>query len=109
MRANGHTDPVRTVVVAGGGLAGQRCAETLRREGYGGTIRLVCAEARPPYDRPPLSKEVLSGSVEEASLAYRPTAWYAEHEVELLLGVRADALWPCERRLELSSGKRLGY
>ena len=45
------------VVIAGGGLAAQRCAETLRSRGYEGRIRIVCAEPTPPYDRPPLSKE----------------------------------------------------
>ena len=48
------------IVIAGGGLAGQRCAETLRRGGYPRPIRVVCAEPQPPYDRPPLSKELLT-------------------------------------------------
>ena len=50
------------VVIAGGGLAGQRCAETLRRMGYDGAIRIVAAEPVAPYDRPPLSKELLAGN-----------------------------------------------
>ena len=48
-------------VIAGGGLAAQRCAETLRRVGYEGRVRMVCAETHLPYDRPPLSKEFLEG------------------------------------------------
>ena len=47
------------VVIAGGGLAAQRCAETLRSRGYEAPIRIVCGEAEAPYDRPPLSKGVL--------------------------------------------------
>jgi NADPH-dependent 2,4-dienoyl-CoA reductase/sulfur reductase-like enzyme len=43
------------VLIVGGGLAGQRCAETLRRRGYEGPVRIDCAEAERPYDRPPLS------------------------------------------------------
>ena len=48
------------VLIVGGGLAGQRCAETLRRRGYDGPVRMLCAESKPPYDRPPLSKGVLA-------------------------------------------------
>jgi NADPH-dependent 2,4-dienoyl-CoA reductase/sulfur reductase-like enzyme len=48
------------IVIAGGGLAAQRCVETLRRSGYDGPIRMVCGEAHAPYDRPPLSKAVLA-------------------------------------------------
>ena len=48
------------IVIAGGGLAGQRCAESLRREGYERAIKLVCSEPHRPYDRPPLSKELLT-------------------------------------------------
>ena len=59
-------------MIVGGGLAAQRCAETLRRRGYEGPVRMVCAEPEPPYDRPPLSKELLAGAVEEESIAYRP-------------------------------------
>ena len=50
------------VLIVGGGLAAQRCAETLRRRGYEAPVRIVCAEPEPPYDRPPLSKGVLAGS-----------------------------------------------
>ena len=60
------------VVIVGGGLAAQRCAETLRRRGYEAPVRIVCAEPDPPYDRPPLSKEVLAGAADEESVAFRP-------------------------------------
>jgi len=98
-----------SIVIVGGGLAGQRCAEALRRSGYEGPIRMVCAERRAPYDRPPLSKQVLTGSVTAESLAYRPVAWYEQHEVDLLLGIRATALRPAERRLSLCTGSALRY
>ncbi len=97
------------VLIVGGGLAAQRCAETLRRRGYDGAVRMVCAEPDPPYDRPPLSKELLAGSVEEESVAYRPAWWYEEKQVELLLGVRAEALDPGARTVRLDSGAELGY
>jgi NADPH-dependent 2,4-dienoyl-CoA reductase/sulfur reductase-like enzyme len=97
------------VVIVGGGLAAQRCAETLRRRGYEGRVRMVCAEAEPPYDRPPLSKGVLAGDVGEEDLAYRPVWWYEEKGVELLLGTRATGLNPAERRIAVGGGVELRY
>lgn len=97
------------VLIVGGGLAAQRCAEGLRRRGYEGPIRLVCAEPEPPYDRPPLSKELLAGTVDEESVAYRPRWWYEEKEVELLLGVRAAGLDPGARVVRLENGEGLRY
>jgi NADPH-dependent 2,4-dienoyl-CoA reductase/sulfur reductase-like enzyme len=95
------------VVIVGGGLAAQRCAETLRRSGYDGRVRMICGEPRAPYDRPPLSKAVLAGGDE--SLAFRPPAWYAESDVELLVGVRATALDQTHHRISLSDGEMLDY
>jgi 3-phenylpropionate/trans-cinnamate dioxygenase ferredoxin reductase subunit len=56
------------VVVAGAGLAGLRTVEELRARGYGGQITLVGAETRPPYDRPPLSKKLMTGELDDTSL-----------------------------------------
>jgi NADPH-dependent 2,4-dienoyl-CoA reductase/sulfur reductase-like enzyme len=97
------------IVIVGGGLAAQRCAETLRRRGYEAPVRMVCAEPEPPYDRPPLSKEMLAGEMAAEALAYRPAWWYEEKRVELLLGVRAEGLDPGARRLRLDSGAELPY
>ena len=97
------------VLVVGGGLAGQRAAETLRRRGYEGPVRIVCAEPLAPYDRPPLSKKALAGEIEEEALAYRPRDWYRENEVELVLGDPAAALDPLAHRVRLGSGACLPY
>ncbi len=97
------------VLIAGGGLAAQRCCETLRSRGYEGQIRVICAEPLPPYDRPPLSKAVLAGSREPATLAFRDAGWYADHQVELLIGQRAVALDPLSRTVTLGSGHDLAY
>ncbi len=56
------------IVVAGGGLAGLRTVEELRALGYAGTVTVLAAERRPPYDRPPLSKQLLAGAVDDTSL-----------------------------------------
>lgn len=97
------------VLIAGGGLAAQRAAETLRRSGYDGPVRVIAGEAQEPYDRPPLSKEFLAGDVDETALRLRPDAWYADHAVELLLGERAAALDAAARTVTLESGGRLRY
>lgn len=104
-----RSSPTDGVAIAGGGLAAQRCAETLRRRGFDGRITMICAEPRPPYDRPPLSKQMLEENRPEGGLAYRPEAWYRDHDIDLLLGVRATALDLRPRRISLSSGEQLRY
>ncbi len=96
-------------LIVGGGLAAQRCAEGLRRRGYEGPVRIVCSEPLAPYDRPPLSKRVLAGAVDDDSVGYRPAWWYEEREIELLLGARATALDPAARTVALESGTALSY
>ncbi|MFN8111835.1 MAG: FAD-dependent oxidoreductase [Solirubrobacterales bacterium] len=103
-RANGHG-----VLIAGGGLAAQRCAETLRKRGYEAPIRIVCAEDEVPYDRPPLSKDVAAGAADGASVRFREEDWYADNDVELLLGRRASGLDPETRELTLDDGSVLGF
>ncbi|MQA96708.1 MAG: NAD(P)/FAD-dependent oxidoreductase [Streptosporangiales bacterium] len=76
------------VIVAGGGMAGLRTAEALRAHGYEGRVMLLAAEDRPPYDRPPLSKEILLGKRDDSALAAPPP------DVELLLGRAATGLAP---------------
>ena len=95
------------VVIVGAGLGGVRAAEQLRTEGYDGPITLVGAESEPPYDRPPLSKQVLRGEREVVRL--RDPASYDQIGVELRLGSTAAALDPAEKTLELVAGERLGY
>lgn len=97
------------IVIAGGGLAGQRCTETLRSQGYDGPIRIVCAEPHLPYDRPPLSKELLTDALPPDAVVLRPRAWYDERRVDLLLGTRAVRVDPARRCLELVRGAPLRY
>ncbi|HUO71797.1 MAG TPA: FAD-dependent oxidoreductase [Solirubrobacteraceae bacterium] len=97
------------IVIAGGGLAGQRCAETLRRSGYEQPIRMLCAEVHRPYDRPPLSKEMLTGEHPADELPFRAPEWYEQHDIDLLLGVSATGLAPAERRVFLSDGSSVRY
>jgi 3-phenylpropionate/trans-cinnamate dioxygenase ferredoxin reductase subunit len=100
---------LQTVVVVGGSLAGIRGAEALRRFGFEGRLVLVGAEAERPYDRPPLSKEVLRGDREpEQSRLNRPEDFDAL-ELDLRLGVAAESLDPGERSLRLANGERIAY
>lgn len=97
------------IVIAGGGLASQRACETLRRHGYDGPLRVIGAEPHRPYDRPPLSKEYLARESEEQALRFRSDDWYADNDVELLLGQRATRLDPAARELTISDGTRIAY
>lgn len=89
------------VLIVGAGLAGARCAETLRANGFDGELRLVGAEDVPPYERPALSKEHLAGSRDAASLELRPRSFWDEREIELSLGRRVVSVDP-ERRTALT-------
>lgn len=85
----------RSVVIVGAGLAGARCAETLRAEGFDGRILLVGEEERAPYERPALSKEHLAG--ERPQVELRPPGFWEEQEIELVLGRRVESI-DLERR-----------
>jgi len=76
------------VIVVGGGLAGVRAVEALRGRGYAGTLTLVSAERHRPYDRPPLSKAVLAGDIDDTTI----DADWDELRCDLLLGERASGL-----------------
>jgi 3-phenylpropionate/trans-cinnamate dioxygenase ferredoxin reductase subunit len=77
-----------TALIVGAGLAGARCAETLRAEGYDGRVVLVGEEQWPPYERPALSKQLLNGAKSPEALGLRPDGFWQEQEIELLLGTR---------------------
>jgi len=96
-----------TVVVVGASLAGWRCVETLRTEGFDGAISLVGEERHLPYDRPPLSKQVLAGTwpPEKAVLADKRRS--SELRVHEVLGRRAVSLDADGRRVCLDDGATL--
>jgi NADPH-dependent 2,4-dienoyl-CoA reductase/sulfur reductase-like enzyme len=76
-----------TFVIAGASLAGAKAAETLRDEGFDGQIVLLGTEQQLPYERPPLSKGYLLGNDPLDSVYVHPADWYAEHDVDLRMGV----------------------
>jgi len=97
-----------TVAVVGASLAGLRAVETLRRDGFGGRLVLIGAEPHLPYDRPPLSKQLLAGEVEPDDIALR-RAPYEELGVELVLGRRATGLDLAARAVALDGGERVPF
>lgn len=77
---------IRSVAVIGAGLAGVSAAETLRHEGFDGTVTLIGAEPHLPYDRPPLSKEFMRGEKPFEKIVLRSAAQLAEAGIEVRLG-----------------------
>ena len=98
-----------SVVIVGGGAAGDNAAATLRREGYGGPITIVDPDTDAPYDRPNCSKDYLAGSAPEDWLPLRSAEWDKDHGIERLRGRRVVALRPGDRRVELDDGSARDY
>lgn len=97
------------VLIVGGGAAGNAAAEMLRREGYGGRITLLSADAAPPYDRPNLSKSYLAGATPASYNPLRAPAFYAEHGIELQLNARVAAIDTAARQVALADGSRHAF
>ncbi|WP_163567280.1 NAD(P)/FAD-dependent oxidoreductase [Fodinicola feengrottensis] len=97
------------IVLVGAGLAGVRTAEQLRRAGHSGPITMLGAEVHPPYDRPPLSKEVLRGDRTAADVVLQDTAFFADNQVELRTGVRAIGVDTEKRLVSLENGPAVPY
>jgi NADPH-dependent 2,4-dienoyl-CoA reductase/sulfur reductase-like enzyme len=97
------------VVIVGASAAGLSVAETLRRDGFEGPVTLVGEEDRLPYDRPPLSKEVLAGTWSEDRLVLRDSQKIATLDLDLRLGVRAETVDEATRAVTLSDGSRVAY
>jgi 3-phenylpropionate/trans-cinnamate dioxygenase ferredoxin reductase subunit len=96
-------------VIAGASLAGAKAAQTLREEGFGGPLLLIGDEAERPYERPPLSKDYLLGKAERETINVHPQAWYADHGVDLRLGVQVTGIDPAAHEVTLAGGSRVGY
>jgi 3-phenylpropionate/trans-cinnamate dioxygenase ferredoxin reductase component len=98
-----------TFVIAGGGLAGAKAAETLRDEGFDGRVVLIGAEAERPYERPPLSKEYVRGEAGREKVYVHDESFYGERDIELRLGRTATALDQQAKQITLADGERVGY
>ncbi|MDA8370857.1 MAG: FAD-dependent oxidoreductase [Nocardiopsaceae bacterium] len=100
---------MRDIVIVGAGMAGLHTAESLRAEGFGGTITLIGDETRRPYSRPPLSKELLTGTGSDKSIVLRDDDEFDALALDLRLGRRAVRLRPADRTVELDDGTAVRY
>ena len=94
-------------MIVGGGLAAARTAEQLRRSEYAGAITIVSDESHLPYDRPPLSKEVLRSETDDVTL--KPAEYYAEKDITVLLGNAVTSVDTAAQTLKLADGTELSY
>ncbi len=97
------------LLVVGGGVAGLRVAQSARTEGYDGPITLLGSEPHAPYDRPPLSKQVLTGELAVEATDYHPVDYFADLGIELALGVTAAGVDLHRQRLLLAGRDDLAY
>jgi 3-phenylpropionate/trans-cinnamate dioxygenase ferredoxin reductase subunit len=97
------------VVILGAGLAAAKAATALREGGYDGAVTIVGEEPHPPYERPPLSKDILLGKGNRDDALVHPREWYAEHDVTLLTGRRVERLDPAAHQVHLDDGTVLDY
>ncbi|HUE49159.1 MAG TPA: FAD-dependent oxidoreductase [Steroidobacteraceae bacterium] len=100
---------LQQIVIAGGGQAAVQAVDTLRRKGFAGKLTVVGDEPWLPYQRPPLSKKYLGGALERERLLIRPAQFFAEHQVEALLGRRVSEILRREQRVRLDDGLVLPY
>ena len=98
-----------TFVVVGAGPAGAQACLALREHGFRGRIVLLGEEPHRPYMRPPLSKKLLAGELEEERVYLRPEALFDTQGIELKRGVRVAAIDTRAARVELDNGLRLPY
>jgi NADPH-dependent 2,4-dienoyl-CoA reductase/sulfur reductase-like enzyme/nitrite reductase/ring-hydroxylating ferredoxin subunit len=104
-----HVTQPESVVIVGGGAAGNMAAETLRRDGYAGPITIVDPDGDAPYDRPNLSKDYLAGSAPEDWIPLHPAEFYRDQEITIRHGRQAASLDIRGRRVRLDDGTDLSY
>ncbi len=107
-RGSGPLTP-RTVVIVGAGLAGARCAESLRARGFDGRVILVGEEPFPPYERPALSKGLLDPVRTPADVWLRPPESWRARDIELRLGARVAKIDPRARLALTEVGESLRW
>lgn len=97
------------VLIVGAGHGGAQAALMLRQQKFEGTVALLGDEPEPPYERPPLSKDYFSGEKSFERILIRPATFWAERNVDLLLGRRVTAVDPAAHQVTLADGSTIGY
>jgi len=101
-------DP-RTFLIVGGGAAAETAAETLRREGFAGRIVMVTEEDERPYDRPNLSKDLVTGAAKPEWMPLRGPKFHANQNIQLLTGRRVVSIDPAAKTATLASGEGIAF
>src|SRR5579859_2821855 len=99
----------QTYVIVGASLAGAKAAQELRDRGFDGRVVMVGAEPERPYERPPLSKDHLRGESERDKAFVHEQAFYEQHGIELITGLRVTALELPSSQVSLEDGRTLRY
>ena len=102
-------DLPKSVLIVGGGAAGNAAAEALRQEGYTGELTMLSADETLPCDRPNLSKGYLADTASDASNLLRPAEFYIKHDIDLRLGTRVASIDTASRRVHLDDGGHHDY
>jgi len=97
------------ILIVGGGLAGASCAEGLREQGFDGSVLLVGREPHPPYERPPITKDMLRGESEPDGAHLHPDDWYAERDIELQVRTSVMKLDPAAKTATLSHKQEVSF
>lgn len=103
------TPDAGAVIIVGAGQAAAQTAASLRQKGYAGPVTMVGDEHFLPYQRPPLSKAYLAGTLDAERLHIKAQRFWPEHAIETRLGVRATAINRSARKLTLADGTTLDY
>jgi len=105
-------DPVadsRQFVIIGAGAAGYAAAQTLREEGFRGSVVMITREDRAPYDRPNLSKDYLHGHAEPEWMPLRPEEFFSEHDIQLLLNREVTRVDAHTKTITFAGGETMEY
>ncbi|MBH1945029.1 FAD-dependent oxidoreductase [Erythrobacter sp. YJ-T3-07] len=99
----------RDVIIVGSGHGGAQAAIALRQSGFEGSILMVSRDGELPYERPPLSKEYLSGDKPFDRILIRPEQFWQDKDIELRLGTEVVAIEPAKHEVTLGNGESIGY
>ena len=97
------------VVIVGGGAAAFATAEMLRRERFAGSVTLLSSDDAAPYDRPNCSKDYLAGNAPEDWIPLKPSEFYREHAIDIVLGTEVTAIDVDARHLAMTGGRNLAF
>ena len=97
------------VLIVGAGHGGAQAAILLRQAGFEGSVAMIGDEKEPPYERPPLSKEYMAGDKPFERILIRPAHFWAERNIEMLLGKRVTRIDPVAKTVSVGNEETIGY